>query len=164
LTINEDSSSRTALGSSRPVGIDFGTGEVIVEKISPQNTTRKFSSFSSKESQKVNIDGIEFLKSVKGVIYVSENNISCGNVTYPYNRILGLVRSNNNLMKSIEITLETISNNKRYHVKLQIITDNSDKLFTKLSQISLKTEHDLTRHTMKNQSNFLKDRFGLRRS
>ncbi len=164
MSITNDKNSRTALGSQKPSEKEFGVGEIIVEKINPQNTSKKFSSFIPKGSHEVNIDGTAFMKSAKGNIYVSENEIVCGNVKYPFNNIIGIVRSNNNLIKSVETIVECIIENKRYHIKLQIITEDSDKLFSKLTKISMRPDHDLTRHSVKNQSNFLKDRFGLRRN
>lgn len=160
----DNKSNRTALGSQKPKGEGFGQGKIIVEKINPQNTSKKFSSFIQKGSSNINIDGTEFMKSTKGAIYLSKNKLVCGNVTYPFNRIIGIVRSNDNLMNSVETTVESIIEDRRYHVKLKIIMENSDKLFKKLGKVSTMTQPDLTRHTMKNQSNFLKDRFGLRRN
>jgi len=163
LSIIDDNNSRTALGS-KPTGEDFGYGEIIVGKIIPQNTSRKFSNFVTHGTNQINIDGTEFAKSAKGKIYVSDQSIVCGNVKYPFNKIVGLVRSNNNVMKAVESTVEILAEDKRYHVKLEIITDDSDRLFSKLSKISMKPDSDLARHTLKNQSNFLKDRFGLKRN
>ena len=162
MSIIDDKNSRTALGS-KPIGEDFGYGEIIVGKIIPQNTSRKFSSFITHGTNQINIDGTEFAKSAKGKIYVYDQGIICGNVKYPFDKIIGLVRSNNNVMKAVESTVEILAGNKRYHVKLEIITDDSDKLFSKLSKISMKPNSDLSRHTLKNQSNFLKDRFGMKR-
>ena len=164
MSIIEDNSSKTAFNSPKPIGEEFGHGEIIVEKINAQNTSKKFSSFISKGSQEVNIDGTTFTKSAKGNIIISENEIICGNVKYPFDKIVGIVRSANNLMKSVDVTLETMIENKRYHIELEIISDCSDKIFSKLTRLSMRPERDLTRHSIKNQSNFLKDRFGLRRN
>lgn len=163
MSIIDDKNSRTALGS-KPIGEDFGQGEIIVGKISPQNTSRKFSSFITNGSNEINIEGMAFAKSAKGTIYVSDQSIVCGNVKYPFDKIIGLVRSNSNVMKAVEATVEIIAENKRYHVTLEIITSNSDKLFSKMSQLSMRPNPDLARHTGKNQSSFLKDRFGLKRN
>lgn len=164
MSIVEDNSSRTALNSQKPIGDEFGQGEIIVEKINAQNTSKKFSSFISKGSQEVNIDGTVFLKSAKGDIVISGKEIFCGNVKYPFEEILGIVRSGNNLIKSVDVTLESKIKNKRYHIELEIISENSDKIFSKLTRISMKPERDLTRHTVKRQGKFLKERFGLRRN
>ena len=164
MNISDDYNSKTPLETKIPDGEDFGLGEIVVEKISPQNTSKKFSSFISKGSNEVNIQETTFMKSARGSIYVSNNNIICGNVTYPFNRIIGIVRAGNNLMKSVETTVEYVTEDKRYHIKLKIITENSDRLFSKLSKISMRADYDLTRHVMKNQSNFIKDRFGLKRN
>lgn len=164
MSIVEDNSSRTALNSQKPVGDEFGQGEIIVEKINAQNTSKKFSSFISKGSQEVNIDGTAFMKSAKGDIIISEREIFCGNVKYPFDRIIGIVRSGNNVMKSVDVTMETMIESRRYHIELEILTENIDEVFSKLTKISMNPERDLTRHTVRNQSNFLKDRFGLRRN
>ena len=112
MSIIEDNSSKTAFNSPKPIGEEFGHGEIIVEKINAQNTSKKFSSFISKGSQEVNIDGTTFTKSAKGNIIISENEIICGNVKYPFDKIVGIVRSANNLMKSVDVTLETMIENK----------------------------------------------------
>ena len=164
MSIIDDKTSRTPLGSQKPSGENFGIGEIILEKISPQNTSKKFSSFIRKGSHEVNIGGMTFMKTANGNIYVSDKKITCGNVTYPFNRIIGIVRSGNNLIKSVEAILESIIDNKRYHLKLEIISENSDSLFATLNKIVMRADRDLTRHTIKNQSNFLKDRFGLQRN
>lgn len=163
MSIIDDTNSRTALGT-KPIGEDFGHGEIIVGKINPQNVSRKFSSFVTSNTNGINIDGTEFAKSSKGKIYVSDQSIICGNVKYPFDKIIGLVRSNTNVTKAVEATVEIIASGKRYHVKLEIITDDSDKLFSKMSHISMKPRSDLNRDILKNQSGFLKDRFGLKRN
>ena len=113
MSVIDDNNYGSLRGTPKLSGVEDFEGEIIVRKIYPRNSSKKFSNFIPRGTNEVNLDGIKFTASASGKIYVSDQIIRCENIKYPFNKIVRFDHLYNNMLKSVETTIEIIVGDER---------------------------------------------------